>query len=231
MLAHDVPGGAAWSVLVRRGRTLRLTALEAGANASTLMFAAADPVDRLNVPDTLKAQMSAHVHAPMVLMSDRGTALASVTASSLDWHDALGGHSTDAHLERLGPSSYHADRNARRLSARAGMLSELRKHGRDRADLHATVNWFSKVATSGDDGGTLAFVAGHARAGDAVTLRAELDLLVILSTSPHPLDPGWAPAGVRVEVATGDPYGADDPSVTFRAESARALEQARAVFA
>lgn len=226
---HDIPAAAAWSVLVRRGRLVRMTALSAGANCSTLVFAAHDPVDRLNVPDTLKAQMSACIRAPMVLMSDRGTALASVTGSSVDWHDCLCGHSVD--LSGHGPSSYATDRNDWRRPARDGLLAELRKHGRGPADLHACVNFFSKVATSDDAAGRLALVAGHATVGDWVTLRAEQDLLLVLATSPHPLDPAWTRAGVRVEIEEAAVYGADDPSMTFRAESARAIEAARAVLA
>jgi urea carboxylase-associated protein 2 len=231
LLTHDVPSGAAYSVLVRAGRDIRLTALEDGANCSTLIFAAHDRVDRLNLPDTLKAQMSACIRAPMVLMSDRGLGLASVTGSSLDWHDALSGHSLDAHAERFGPSSYGADRNDWRRSARHGLLSELRKHGLGPLDLHACVNFFSKVATSDTDAGTLSWVGGHASAGGWVTLRAEVDLLLVLSTAPHPLEPSWQSGGVRVEIEPGIPYGADDPSMTFRAESARALLAAKEVFA
>jgi urea carboxylase-associated protein 2 len=230
LLSHEIPGGAAWSVAVRRGRELRLTALADGANASLLIYVPRD-VDRMNIPDTLKSQMSACVHPPMVLMSDRGTGLASVTGSSLDWHDAIGGHSTDGHVAAFGESSYADDRNDWRRSARAGFLSELRKHGRGPADLHASLNAFSKVATSGDDAGTLSFVPGHASAGDWITLRAELDLLVVLSTAPHPMDPQWAPAAVRAEIVAVPSYGSDDPSVTFRSESARALEQSAAVLA
>jgi urea carboxylase-associated protein 2 len=231
LLRHDVPADGAWSVLVRAGRVLRLTALDPGVNCSTLIFAAHDRIDRLNVPDTLKAQMSARVHAPMVLMSDRGVGLCSVTGSSLDWHDAICGHSVDAHVARFGPSSYGADRNEWRRSARFGFVSELRKHGLGPLDLHACVNFFSKAATADDDAGSLRFVPGHAAVGDWVTLRAECDLLVVLSTAPHPLDVDWSPGAVRVEVVEGEAYGADDPSMTFREESARALLEARAVFA
>lgn len=228
LLRHEIPGGAAWSLLLRSGRELRLTADENGANCSTLLFAF-DRVDRLNVPDTLKAQSSACIRPPMVLMSDRGTALASVTGSTLNWHDAIAGHSLDAHAAAHGPSDYQADRNAWRRSARHGFLSELRKHGMDAMDLHACVNFFSKVAV--DDHGSLSFVSGHSSAGDWVTLRAEQDLLVVCSTAPHPMDPTWAPAPVCAEVRDVPRWEADDPSVLFRAASARALEAARAVFA
>lgn len=229
LLSHDIPAGAAWSVLVRSGRELRLTALGPGANCSTLVFAAHHPVDRLNVPDTLKAQLSAKVCPPMVLMSDRGLALCSVTGSSLRWHDALCGHSLDAHVARFGPSSYERDGNAWRRSARAGLLAELRKHGRGTADLHGCVNFFAKAAISDDPAGTLAFEPDHALTDDWVALRAELDLLVVLSTAPHPLDPRWAPQAVRAQVRAVEPAGRDDPSWTFRAESERALLLAREV--
>ncbi|WP_148615044.1 DUF1989 domain-containing protein [Nocardioides rubriscoriae] len=228
LFAMEVPGGAAWSSPVRAGRLVTLTALGDDANCSVLLVAA-DRVDRLNLPDTLKAQMSARVIAPMVLMSDRGLALASVVASSLDWHDALGGFSHPAHLERHGPTSYAADRNDWRRSARTGLVSELTKHGLDERDLHGSVNFFSKVAVTDDDRASLTHVTGHSRAGDTVTLRVEHDLLVALSTAPHPMATGaWAPAGVRVEVSHApevDP--ATDASWCFRDESARALEMSR----
>ncbi|MFI9387918.1 DUF1989 domain-containing protein [Kutzneria sp. NPDC052558] len=228
LVSHEIPAGAAWSVLVRAGRELRLTALGPGANCSTLLFAAHHPVDRLNVPDTLKAQMSAVIRPPMVLMSDRGLALCSVTGSSLAWHDALCGHSTDAHV---GPSSYQQDGNNWRRSARTGLLSELRKHGRDTADLHGCVNFFAKAATSDDAAGSLSFEPDHALANDWVALRAEIDVLAVLSTAPHPLDPRWNPQPVRVEVLSIPPAGPDDPSWAFRAESERALLLAKEVLA
>lgn len=227
--AHDIPAAAYWSLTLRAGRVLRLTALDDDAVCATLILAAGDPVDRLNVPDTLKAQGSARIRPPMVLMSDRGTALASVTGSSLDWHDCLTGHSLDVHAERFGPSSYGTDRNGWRRSARHGFLGELRKHGRGPADLHGCVNFFAKVAIGPD--GALTHSPGHARAGDWVTLRAEQDLLVLLSTAPHPLSAVWAPGAVRAAVEQGHPYGPDDPSVTFRPESARALAATQAVHA
>jgi uncharacterized protein YcgI (DUF1989 family) len=85
------------------------------------------------------------------------------------------------------------------------------------------VNWFAKVAPDID--GNLSWQA-QAKTGDWVSLRAEQDVLVVLATAPHPLDPAlsWAPAGVRATLSTVDSPGPEDPSRTFRAESARALE-------
>jgi hypothetical protein len=230
----EVPGGAAESLRVRRHRTLTLRCLGPDANVAMLIYALDDPTERLNVPDTLKAQMSARIKPPMALMSDMGRALASLTGSSLDWHDAITGHSLPEAVEaKFGPSSYAADRNAWRRSARHGLLDELWKHGLDARDLHANINFFTKAAAAGDERGTLAYVPGHADAGDWVTLRAEIDLLVVLSTAPHPLNPSqvWDPAGVQLDVAETPAPGPDDPTRGWRAETGRALELAERSYA
>jgi uncharacterized protein len=207
---HDIPGGSAWSMSVCAGRLITLTALGDGANLSVLLIGS-DRLDRLNVPDTLKAQMIACIRPPMVLMSDRGLALASVVGSSLDWHDALTGYAHDQSLTEL--------------------IIELTKHGLGEADLHGCVNFFTKVAI--DERAGLRFLPGHAHAGDTVTLRTEQDLLLIAAASAHPMDATepYAPAAVRVEVAVAAQPEPDDEPARFRPESARALEQTRRVFA
>jgi hypothetical protein len=221
-----VPGGAAWSLVVPRSRTIRLSCAGRGtANVSMLLYADRERSERLNVPDTLKAQMSARIKPGVVLMSDMGRALVSVTGSSLDWHDAITGHGLDRDLAKYGKSSYAADRNDWRRSARDGLLQELAKHDLSARDLHATVNWFTKVAPAGDDRGTLTFASGHASAGDWVELRTELDVLVVLTTSPHPMDPSttWQPAAVEIAISKASPPGDDDACRLFRPESGRAL--------
>lgn len=231
---YDVPGGGAISLVARTHDVVRLTALGSGGNASMLLFAAAGPYERLNVPDTLKAQMSGRITPPMVLMSHLGKALCSVIGSSLDWHDAITGHSTDAQVRtRFGDSSYGVDRNDWRRSARAGLLDELWKHDLDERDLHATVNWFTKVVPGDDERATLTFVEDYAGAGDWVDLRAEQDVLLVLSTAMHPMDPSpqWQPRGLRVEVSHGAAPTAEDASRLFRAESSRALALAEGVVA
>ncbi len=216
---HEVPGGAGWALTVPRDCDLLLECLGDGANVSMLLYAARGPLERLNVPDTLKAQLAVRIAAPMVLMSDLGRALMSVTGSSLPWHDAICGHSVD--VSRFGPSSYATDGNDWRRSARELLLDELATYGLGRRDLHASVNWFSQVVP--DEQARLSFVDSYAHAGDQVRLRAEQDVLVVLATAPHPLDPVpvWAPSGVRVTVSPGSPPAR--ASRAFRPESARAL--------
>jgi len=234
VLNHVVPGGAAHSLLLRAGRTLRLEAKQHDACASTLVLGTGPLAhDRLSVPDTLKAQHRACIAAPMVLMSDGGLGLVSVTGSSLDWHDCLCGHTRDEDLAHFGATTYQEHRNDRHLSARAGLLSELRKHGRGEADLHGCVNFFTKASTSDDEHGSLEFAAGHSSPGDWVDLRAETDLLVIVAAAMHPLDPAqtWSPSAIGMSVTPALPWGPDDPSYQFRPESARALDATGRVLA
>ena len=67
----------------------------------------------------------------------------------------------------------------------------------------ANVNFFSKVAIGED--GALEFVSGHSAAGARVTLRFELDTLVVLTNTPHPLDPAheWSARPVRAGPGAG----------------------------
>ncbi|MFD3399320.1 DUF1989 domain-containing protein [Kribbella sp. NPDC058693] len=199
---HEIPGGAAWSAPVRAGRTITLTALADSANATVLMIGS-DRLDRLNIPDTLKSQMSARIKPGMVLMSDRGLALATVISSTLDWHDCL----TGALPDRL-------------------LLLELTKHGLGEADLHGCINFFSKVAVAKDPRASLAFIPDHAHAGDTVTLRADQDLLIFISTAPHALSDGPS-GGIAVQLET--PAHVEDPDL--REEAIRALRLTRELIA
>lgn len=194
-----LPGGASWSRVCRRATALTLTDLEGGANVAALLYLAADPLERYCMPDTLKAQHVSRIAEGVALYSDMGRVLASVTADSCGWHDTITGHATAEHVrERWGAASYQEQGNAWRRSARDGLLVELAKHGLGSRDLVANVNFFTRV-TVGDDG-ELAFETANSRAGASVTLRFELDTLVVLCSAPHPLDPAarWRPRPVRL---------------------------------
>jgi len=158
----------------------------------------------------------------MVLMSDRGSALASVVSTTRPWHDCLTGFSLDAHLAE--PSSYATDRNDWRRSSRTMLLLELAKYGLGEADLHAPVNWFASIAIADDDQGSLAGLAGP-MSGDQVVLRTEQDVLLFLAAAPHPYAAGVRPDDVGIEVGLSHPSDAD-ASRAWREESARALAMA-----
>jgi hypothetical protein len=64
-----------------------------------------------------------------------------------------------------------------------------------------------------DPDGSMNFVAANSKPGDYVELRAEMNLLVILDTGQHPLDPNpqYAPKPVKFSILQSVPAAADDP--------------------
>jgi len=227
ILDELLPPAASWSRVCRRGTALTLVDVEGGANVAALLYRAGDPLERYCMPDTLKAQHVSRLTAGVALHSDMGRALASVVEDTCGWHDTITGHATEPIVTaRWGAASYQEHRNGWRRSARDAFLVELAKHGLGRRDLVANVNFFSKVAV-GDDG-ALAFVPGNSAPGALVTLRFELDSLVVLSSVPHPLDAEWRPRPVRLLLAEAAPAAADDPVRTACPENERAFAASEA---
>ncbi len=206
-LSFELPAGASFSHRVRRHQALRLTDLEGGANVTALLYSAENPLERYSMPDTLKAQQIARVAGGDALFSDMGRVLALVTADSIGWHDPIGGIGrTEIDDARFGgPRRYQEHHNEMRRGAYERLLVELAKHGLGPRDLVPALNCFSKVSVEAD--GALRFHPGHSAAGDHLELRAELDLIAVLCSSPHPLDPGPDHPARRVRVEVGPASG------------------------
>lgn len=213
-----------WSGVVGRGKTLRLTDLEGGANVGLLLYHGDVPSERYNMPDTLKGQHIFYLRHPYCLHSDMGRVLASITADTVGWHDTVCGCS-DARLVavKYGANNYQVARNEFYRNARDCFLIELAKWGLGKRDLVPNINLFSKVVA--DDAGRLSFVPGYSPAGAHVDLRFELDTLVVLNTCQHPLDPDptYRPRPVRLEVFRTPPPTADDACRRSRPENERAF--------
>jgi uncharacterized protein len=107
----------------------------------------------------------------------------------------------------------------------------LGKYDLGKRDLVANLNFFVKVVV--DEQGALSFVPGHSRPGSFVELRAEMNTLVVLSNTPHPLDPStrYAPKPVTLAVRAGAPAGLDDPCRLSRPENGRGFTLTESYFA
>lgn len=225
LFEETLPPGAAWSHILKRGTSLRLTDLDGGANVGAILYNADCPVERLNLPDTLKAQQIARLAGGFVLYSDMGRILCSITQDSLGWHDALsGGLDAPAVLAKYGEARYQERRNTFYKNAHDSFLIELEKYGLGPRDLSPNLNFFSKVAV--DDNGALAYRSGHSPAGSRVEMRAEMNVLVLLNSVPHPLDPSpvYAPKPVHLSVSRVPPPAADDPCRLSRPENGRGFQ-------
>jgi urea carboxylase-associated protein 2 len=185
---EKLPGSSTWSHILKRGTALHIEALEDNCNVGAIFHNADNPTERLNLPDSLKAQHIARLTAGSVLFSDMGRVLCSITYDTLGWHDPLGGCSDSRLVERkYGKLSYQEGRNCWHVSALDSFLIELAKYGLSSRDLTMNVNFFSKVEVTPD--GSMHFVPNFAKAGAAVELRAEMNTLVLLNTCQHPMDP------------------------------------------
>ena len=219
---ETLPGNATWSHILKRGTALRLTALADAPNAAVMLFNADNFSERLNLPDTLKAQHIARLTTGAVLYSDMARILCSITADSVGWHDPLGGCSDAAMVKaKYGELAYQQARNGWHQNALDGFLIELAKYGLGPRDLVMNINFFSKVEVRDD--GSMHFVSGNAVSGDYVELRAEMNTLVLINTCQHPLDPSSTYQDKPIELAIKRVAvpAEDDPCRNFRPENAR----------
>ncbi len=206
-----MPGGAHWSGVLRRGNTLRLTDLHGGANAAVLLFNQEEKTERYNMPDTLKAQHTAFLTQGHVCYSDMGRVLCSIPEDSCGWHDTMCGVLDAAGLSaKYGVARYQEHRNAMYRNGLDGFLVELGKWGLGKRDVVANLNLFSKVTA--DTTGSLHFDTTHRRAGQHVDLRFEMNVLVVLSSAPHPFDPApkYDPKALKLTAWRSGTAGADD---------------------
>jgi urea carboxylase-associated protein 2 len=196
---EQLRNGAHWSGIVRRGTTLRLLALEPGANLSMTLFNSEQTLERYNMADTLKAQHTACLRKGNVCYSDMGRVMCSITEETLGWHDTISGYSNAALVRaKYGEASFQQQRNKYHKNGEDSLLKEMGKYGLGPRDLANTINFFSKVVVAED--GSLNFAGGNPNVNDYVDLRFEMHSLVVISSCQHPLDPSptYRPRAVQL---------------------------------
>lgn len=233
LIAYDevLPGGCHWSMVVARGWTLRLTDVQGGANVAALFINHDEKSERYCMPDTLKAQHTSYLTKGMVCYSDMGRVLMSMTHDSAGYHDTICGTTNAATITALfGANSYQQARNDYHRNGRDSLLMELGRWGLDRRDLVSNLNLFSRLQV--DEGGRIALVANASAAGGYVDLRAEMNVLTILSATPHPLHPAgdYPHRPVRMTVWRSGPVSKDDPCRQSRPENERGFRNTEAWF-
>ncbi|MCY0864249.1 MAG: DUF1989 domain-containing protein [Sulfobacillus sp.] len=218
------PGGK-WSGIIRRGMQMRFTAMGQGANLAVLLYHARNPLERYNMPDTLKAQHTVFLTRGNVLMSDNGRVLASMIEDRVGWHDTISGYS-DRHQidEQYGLTTFQTHRNDWLRSGQENFAVELVRHGLSLRDLVPPVNLFAKVTV--DETGQMIFHPHHASEGAEVCLRTEMDVLMVLSNTPNPLDRRtvYPSVPIALEVSPASPVTDEDFCVTYCPENRRAFE-------
>ncbi len=225
---YTLPPASHWSLRVRRGIAIRFTDLEGGANLGMLLHNPENLLERYNAPDTLKCQHTFKLTRGNCLYSDMGRIFCSITEDSMGWHDTVAGNINAAQVEtKWGRRDYQKDRNDWQQNGHDSFLVELAKYGLGARDLAANLNWFSRVVA--DETGNLRLDESHAPAGATLTLRFEMDTLVLMHSCPHPLSTAveYPRKPVRCQFFQAPPVTDDDFCKNFRPENQRGFDNNR----
>lgn len=234
--AHDVPTEAAgarilWAETIGtgdyasrrlpRGAVLRISDPLGDACVQLLVHNAQQTAERINVADTVKVQWQAYLGTGAVLLSDMGRVLMSIVADTSERHDCLCGASVRAANGRRYGDAWAGGSHP---SGRDLLALGVAKFGLSRRDVAPSINLFKTVRV--DDAGSLQ-LDGAPRPGTHVDLRAEMEVIVTLSNTPHPLDQHAEYVATPVRCIAWMPSAPPDGDVAFRTSSperARAFE-------
>jgi urea carboxylase-associated protein 1 len=197
-VVHDevVTARAPWLHTIKVGQTLRIVDLEGNQAVDFLAYSAADDAERYSAQDTIAAQGNVFLREGSVLLSNEGAPMMTVTATAVAYHDTIGGAcSCESNTLRYGhhTKAQHA--------CVENFLTANARHGRGKRDMVSNVNWFMNVPVEAD--GALGIVDGISAPGLYVDLRAEMDVVVVVSNCPQINNPcnGFDPTPVRMIVS------------------------------
>jgi urea carboxylase-associated protein 1 len=193
VLDETVPARAPWRAVVKQGQTLRIVDLEGNQAVDFLMYAEADDAERYSAQDTIAAQGNIFLRKGSTLLSNEGRAMATITDTAVAYHDTIGGAcSCESNTLRYGhhTKSQHA--------CVENFLQANAQDGRGKRDMVSNINWFMNVPVEAD--GALGIVDGISAPGLHVDIRAEMDLVVVVSNCPQVNNPcnGFNPTPVRM---------------------------------
>jgi urea carboxylase-associated protein 1 len=175
-----VLAGEPWLGLIERGQILRIVDLEGNQAVDTLFFDAADTGDRYSAVDTIRAQGSLYLSTGSRLLSTGGTLLLTIVADTCGRHDTIGGAcSAESNTVRYGHATkpMHNCRDSFLLAAARSRIALTKR------DMTANINFFMNVPVSPEGG--LTFADGISGGGKYVELRAETDVLCLISNCPQ----------------------------------------------
>ncbi len=199
VLNHVIPATHPWSGLIRKGQILRIVDTEGCQAVDTLFYSVADMTERYSAQDTLLAQGSAYVTTGTRLLSNEGNVMATVVKDTCGRHDtSAGACSCEANTVRFGHHTLHMH------ACRENFVLALSAYGLTKRDIVSNINFFMNVPIDPD--GALAIVDGVSAPGDHVDIRAEMDVICVISNCPQVNNPcnAFNPTPVQVLVWDGE---------------------------
>ena len=191
-----VPARAPWAHAVRKGETLRIIDLEGNQSADFLVYSAADDSERYSAQDTIAAQRNIFLRTGAALLSNEGRPMMTILATSVAYHDTIGGAcSCESNTLRYG---HHTKAQH---SCVDNFLEANVRFGRTKRDMVANINFFMNVPVEPD--GALGIVDGISAPGLYVDLRADMDVVAVVSNCPQINNPcnAFNPSPLRMVIA------------------------------
>jgi urea carboxylase-associated protein 1 len=197
-----VPAGEPWLGRILRGQYFRIVDLEGNQAVDTLFFNAADPRERYSAVDTVRAQRNLYLTTGTELRSTEDRTLLTIVADTCGRHDTLGGAcSAESNTVRYGQHTkyMHACRDSFLLAAATAGVPLSKR------DMTANINFFMNVPVTPD--GKLTFADGVSGGGKYVEMRADMDVLCLISNCPQLNNPcnAYNPTPVRLLLWNADP--------------------------
>ena len=195
-----VPAGEPWIHEVLKGQYFRIVDVEGNQAADTLFYNAHDYQDRYSAQDTIREQSNIYLTTGTKLMSSRGNVLLTIVADTCGRHDTLGGAcATESNMVR------YAIEKRFMHACRQSFVKALVGSGRgfEKRDIAHNINFFMNVPVTPD--GALTFEDGVSAPGKYVELRAEMDVLAVISNCPQLNNPcnAYDPTPVRLLIWDG----------------------------
>lgn len=183
-----------WSAEIKKGDVLRLVDLKGQQAIDLLCYSLANKAERYNAANTIKLNNSIYLGQDTVLWSVRARPMMTIVADSCGRHDTLYG-CCSVEVDKV-----RFDKEDVSGGCQQNFEKELAKHGMDEKDIVANVNFFMYVPVRED--GHIAIADGLSKPGDYVDLRAEMDVLVVISNCPERDNAaaGYEPTPVQVTV-------------------------------
>jgi len=191
---RTIPPGEPWGRVLKAGQVLRIIDLQGRQAVDFLCYNAADPSERYNAADTMKYAKTIFLTTGHGIYSDMGRRLFTILEDTCGRHDTIGGCCSAASNElRYGVKETP--------NCRQNFLRALEPFGLGKRDIVANLNWFMNVPVDAD--GAMAIADGVSKPGDHVDLRAEMDVLAVISNCPQTRNPcnGFNPTPIRVVVS------------------------------
>ena len=182
---------------IKRGQVVRIVDLEGNQAVDTLFFNARTTEERYDANNTLREQGNIYLTTGTPLLSNLGNVMLHIIADTCGRHDTLGGAcSAESNTVRYALEKRHMH------SCRDNFLLALAQwdHGLTKRDLPSNINFFMNVPVTPD--GKLNFADGISGAGRYVEMRAEMDVLILISNCPQLNNPcnAYNPTPVEVVV-------------------------------